>query len=161
MALIIGLATNDTDAAVKAIIATMAGLASHLQQWRASINASSAVSGSETELVYQHLTSARTLVQARIAASQGAALTAAYLRQFENVPANYNVGAEWATSTAAIGALITWIRDSWPHKTGNGHPAWSQFSAGTGELADLTVAISGATKTSVLANIDAVLATFA
>ena len=161
MALIIGLSAKDTNAAMSSIVATLVGLCSHLSAWRASINTTNAVTGSETRSVYQHLTSARTLVQAQVAANQGAALTAAYLRQFESVPAGYNVSTEWTASMAAIATLITWIRTNWPHKTTTtGHPAWEQFTAGTEELGDLSIAITGTTKTTLLANIDAVLATF-
>lgn len=136
--------------------AMLSTMLDQLQAWRARINVNSGTSASEAHDNYQRVTAVRAYVAAKVAANP-TGITAAYQRRFSNL-AGFNPATEWAVSKAAIDAFVSWFQGAWP-KTADGYPSFHAYG-GDGQFVERTVPLTGAAKTTVLANIDAVLATF-
>lgn len=128
-----------------------------MQAWRGRISANSASTGSEARDNYQRITAVRAYVAAKVAANPSG-IAAAYQRRFPSL-VNFNPATEWATSKTAIDAFVVWFKGAWP-KDASGRPVF-QVYGGDDQLGEMTVPLTGGAKTTALANIDAVLATFA
>jgi hypothetical protein len=128
-----------------------------MQAWRGRINTNNASSGLEAMANYQRITAVRAYVAAKVAANP-AGIAAAYQRRFPSL-VNFDPAAEWVVSKAAIDAFVTWFQGAWP-KDATGRPVFHAYGP-DGQLIDLSVALTGAPKTTALARLDAVLATFA
>lgn len=135
----------------------LSAMLDQMQAWRGRISANNASTGSEAQANYQRITAVRAYVVAKIA-SNPAGIAAAYQRRFPNL-VNFNPATEWAASKAAIDAFVVWFKGAWP-KDASGRPPFTIYGPDD-QFAEMTVALAGGAKTTALANIDAVLATFA
>jgi hypothetical protein len=146
---------DSVEAIARQIDAMVSAAIDRLQSWRAEV-ASSSLQGYSSREAYQQLISARNYVN-----SKGSApgLAEAYKRMFNSLPVEFNPVTEWNASAAAIVSFATWFQANWPQKTAAGHPAFESFAA-NGEIQQLMLTLTNAQRTSLLAQIDGVLATF-
>lgn len=147
---------DDVDRIAEELDATLSAMLDQLQAWRGRINTNNASTGSDAMANYQRITSARAYVAQKVAAN-ATGIIAAYQRRYTGQE-TFDVTAAWATSKAAIDTFVTWFKGAWP-KDASGRPVFHSYGADD-QLVDLTVSLTGATKTAVLGNIDAVLGTF-
>jgi hypothetical protein len=124
--------------------------------WRSAINTDSASDGLQAESCYQAMVSLRNF-GTPIVAANSVALAAAYVRRNPALN-NFEPSAEWTTLKTAIDNFVTWFQANWP-KNAQGNPTFQQYNA-SGDLQSLSVPLGGAMKTTVLANLDAVLNAF-
>lgn len=148
---------DDVDRIAEEIDTTLSAMLDQLQAWRARINTNNGSSGSDAFANYQRITSTRAYVAAKVA-TNAAGIIAAYQRRYAGQE-NFDVAAAWATSKAAIDAFVTWFKGAWP-KDAAGRPVFHAYGPDD-QIVEMTVSLTGGAKTTVLANIDAVLNTFA
>ena len=133
-----------------------------LTAWRERIATASATDSWDAHERYSELVNLRVMVEQR--AGSGATtggISAAYIRGYPDHQGGvWHGGEEWTTCKAALEPLIATLRDSWPKKAATGEPAYQAFLPTTGQLVSFNVPFGGAAKTNLLAQIDAVLATF-
>ena len=147
----------DYEAIVRSMDGQLVEMLTNLQEWRAQINTNSSTGGSIAQANYSRMVSTRAMLVASIAINPNA-IGAAYAARFGSLP-GFDPAADWATAKATLDAFITWFIANWPQRSASGNPAFVGFD-GQGRLVDISIPLTGATKTLVLSQIDAVLDAF-
>lgn len=129
---------------------------SQMESWRSRIAANSSSTGQEAQANYNRVMAVLLYVNASVIPN-ASGVTATYLRWFSNI-AGFNPPTDWPPCQAALQDFVTWFQSAWP-KTGGGAPAFHQYRQ-DGALETLVVPLDEATKTLVLAKLDAVLNAF-
>ena len=136
-------------------------LYNQLTAWRARIASASATDSWDAHERYLDMVNLRVMVEQRIAGGQTGGVSAAYAQAYPtHQDGVWHGGEEWTLIRSALDPLITTLQDSWPKKAASGEPAYQAFDTTTGQLVSFQVPFGGAAKANLLAQIDAVLATF-
>lgn len=127
--------------------------------WRAQINSTSLIAASDAVGNYQTIAALKqSITTAQAVPGIGAAIIALY------APGNGFVLATEATNVKAqIDAFVTAFQGFWPKVTtgpATGSPSFNAYDIVTKQLISFNVTLDAATKTTVLARLDALLAAF-
>lgn len=147
---------DSADRVASTIDGALSQMLDQAQSFRAAVNAESQADTARVRQVYMSLTSTRRFVEQK---KTTAGLAESYKRSFAHLGEQFDPAAEWATSKAALDTLIIWLQANLP-KDASGRPVFERFATSTGELESFVIPIAGAGKAALLANLDAMLATF-
>lgn len=146
-----GRLTESVDALVRSNAALFGAATQRFASWRAEVAAGTLRALSARD-AYVALVSARNQVAPRI---NQAGLATRYVDHFGEA-AGTDLAALFATAQTAVNGFQTWLGQSWPWRSPEGYPAFERARA-DGELESITIPVSSATQTAILAQIDAIL----